>query len=289
MWEVAAVALIPPGFLDSVVAIGKKHSGGGEAKIDWVATGFIYGYYSEEDDSHYIYLVSNRHVFQGAEKVFLRFNPKSGDQSARNFSIALVGQNGEQLWCSHPDPSVDVAVRGLNYHVLDEEGMQYGFFSGRDHAIRLDRLDELGVTEGDFVYVLGYPMGLVGSTRNAVIVRSGSIASIRGLLGRIEKACLVDSFVFPGNSGGPVILKPEFVSVRGTKAQTKALLIGIISAYVPYREGAFSAQTGELRVMFVENSGLAVVHPVDCIEEVIVEHLRIAKSAEKLNPGSSVP
>ena len=32
---------------------------------------------------------------------------------------------------------------------------------------------------------------------------------------------------------------------------------------------AVSRQTGETRVVFTENSGLSVVHPVDAIDEVI--------------------
>lgn len=58
-----------------------------------------------------------------------------------------------------------------------------------------------GVTEGDFVYLLGFPMALVGDHRAAVIVRSGSIARVQDLFAGVGRSFLVDASVFPGNSG----------------------------------------------------------------------------------------
>jgi len=125
------------------------------------------------------------------------------------------------------------------------------------------------VTEGDGVFVLGFPMGLVGSHRNAVTVRSGTIATIRPLLAGTETDFVIDALVFPGNSGGPVVLKPELFAIDGTKANNKASLIGIVHSYVSYREVAVSAQTREPRIVFMENSGLARVHPVDYVNNVV--------------------
>ena len=43
-----------------------------------------------------------------------------------------------------------------------------------------------------------------------------------------NKEFLVDAFVFPGNSGGPVVSKPEALAITGTKSQDYAYLIGIV-------------------------------------------------------------
>ena len=48
-----------------------------------------------------------------------------------------------------------------------------------------------------------------------------------------------------------------------------ANLIGIVSAYIPYRENLMSTQTGRIRMVNEENSGLTVVFPVDDIKEVV--------------------
>ena len=65
--------------------------------------------------------------------------------------------------------------------------------------------------------------------------------------------------------GGPVVLRPAAISIQDTKATGRAYLIGIIKSYVPYRDVAVSQRTGNPRVIFEENSGLAAV----CIEETI--------------------
>lgn len=112
-------------------------------------------------------------------------------------------------------------------------------------------------------------MGLVGDRRATVIARNGCIARIQDLIAGSELTFLVDSFVFPGNSGGPVLLKPEVASVAGTTANNRALVIGVVSGYLPYEDVAVSAQTGRPRVVFSENSGLVEVYPMEFVTETI--------------------
>ena len=78
---------------------------------------------------------------------------------------------------------------------------------------------ELGLSEGDGVYVLGFPMGLTGQGEDDVIVRQGAIARVRETLeSPAISSFLVDSFIFPGNSGGPVVLKAEMFAISKTHA-----------------------------------------------------------------------
>ncbi len=81
---------------------------------------------------------------------------------------------------------------------------------------------------------------------------------------------IVDAPVFPGNSGGPVIIKPELVSISGTKSQKESRLIGLVKSYINYKDIAVSPQTGRPRVVFEENTGLTKVEPVDHIIETIL-------------------
>src|SRR5258708_27587178 len=131
------------------------------------------------------------------------------------------------------------------------------------------KLKALDVAAGDGVFVLGFPMGLAGMQRNYVIVRQGGIARISEMLDKASKSFMIDAFVFPGNSGGPVILRPELSSIMGTKKQTPPQPIGLVLSYKPYSETAFSAQTPQPRIIFQENSGLAEVLPTDYIQEAI--------------------
>ena len=55
-----------------------------------------------------------------------------------------------------------------------------------------------------------------------------------------------------------------------------AKLLGIVCAYIPYRESLYSRQTERERSVMEENSGLTVVQPVDGIREVVdIERNRI--------------
>ncbi|HYF94311.1 MAG TPA: serine protease [Symbiobacteriaceae bacterium] len=263
------MALIPPGFMDCVVSIGTEDAQGNRR---WVATGFLYGRLEEvlEDGQKFyrVYLITNRHVFEGLTKAYLRFNPQA-DEPARDYEIESLNSEGGNEWTAHPDPEIDVAIMPIMIKKLREHAMKVSIFQNDVHSVTVGEMRDLGVTEGDFAYVLGFPMGLVGERRNTVIVRSGTIARIQDVMRKANDEFLVDVFVFPGNSGGPVISKPEAVTIHGTKASLSARLIGIVKAYVPYQDVALSAQTGRPRVIFEENSGLAAVHPVDYIEETI--------------------
>lgn len=151
--------------------------------------------------------------------------------------------------------------------------MQANYFRSNLHVGDIQKLNEWGIIEGDFAYVLGFPMGLVGDMRNTVIARSGTIARVRDTLTKCNNEYLIDAFVFPGNSGGPVVSKPEALAITGTKPQKASYLIGIVKSYVPYEDIAVSLQTKRPRVIFEENSGLATVHPIDFVQEIIKKQL----------------
>ena len=278
------MALIPPFYLDCVVAIGTTDADGNHR---WVASGFLYGVRLPEDEprTHQVFLVTNRHVLADLPHAYLRFNPQD-DKPAREFGLDLIDEKGKPLWFTHPNDQIDVAVAPINFDLLQEHGMQVAYFENDRHSATIEMLKQAGVTEGDFAYVFGFPMGLVGGHRNSVIVRSGTLARIRDVLAGSNTAFLVDAFVFPGNSGGPVVLKPEALAIEGTSAQTMPYLIGVVQAYVPYEDVAVSMQTGRPRIVFEENAGLAAVLPIDFIEETIAARCvpQIQMSAARARP-----
>ena len=261
------MALIPPFFLDSVVAIGF----GDDPESRYRATGFLYGLFKNEatDKKKYsIYLVTNRHVFEGEKVAVLRFNP-TGTAAAREFKLVLKDEDGKPRWLTHDDPEIDVAAISINAKKLQAEGIQFSYFQSDLHVASRAEAVKVGISEGDGVFLLGFPMGLVGETRNVVIVRQGAIARIRDFLEGRSRDFLIDCTVFPGNSGGPVISRPEVTSITGTKSAEKAYLLGIAAAYIPYEDVAISTQTKRPRIVFQENSGLATVFPIDYINDVV--------------------
>jgi S1-C subfamily serine protease len=299
LFALAAFALIPPNAFDCVVAIegnvpvivnGLPVLENGTARRQWVpiASGFLYGDPTGKKDDkgkklYSVYLVTNRHVFQGQTELGMRFNPRES-KPAKEYSVPLLDAKGQQAWFAPLDPQTppdsqkDVAVVGIDMQVLIRDGIKADFITGDDNAADVAQMRDLGVSEGDGVFVLGFPLQLVGGERNFVIARQGIIARISDLLEGFTKSFLLDTFIFPGNSGGPVILKPEINSINGTKNIPSAKLIGLVTSFQTYQDVAVSQQTGRPRIIFEENAGLANVVPVDQINAAIAEAVKAGKA-----------
>lgn len=263
------MALLPPFFLDAVIALGV---GDDPKERRWIGTGFLYGALDksspQENRSYFVFLVTNRHVLDEQDKVWIKFNALSG-ASSQDFDIPLRAKNGRELWIRHPDDAVDLGAMFINANVLQSKNIKFSFFKEDDHAHTIAQLKSEGVTEGNGVYVLGYPMGLVDSGWQAAICRLGCIARIQDVLNAGTGDFLIDASIFPGNSGGPVVLQPESTAITGTKSIKRASLVGVVQAYLPYRDVAVSMQTKRPRITFDENSGLAPVIPVDRVNELM--------------------
>jgi hypothetical protein len=222
-------------------------------------------------------------VLEGQDKAYLRFNPEAS-QPARTFVVDLqVDPSLGPGMVAHPDPDIDLALCLIDTGRLDAEGIRYTVFAQDRYVADRKAFEDLAITEGDFVYVLGFPMELVGKERNFVVVRQGVIARVRDYLEGVSKEFLIDCTVFPGNSGSPVVNKPEASWVQGTKPQNAAYLLGIAAGYIPYTDIAISQQTGKPRVAFEENSGLSSVVPAQYLIDLAesVEQRRAAILTER--------
>jgi hypothetical protein len=269
------MALIPPFFLNCVVSIGVL-SGDTADPVAWIGTGFIAGRFKEivsEQKRYYTFLITNKHILVGKHQILLRFNSNDGSR-VLDYPVALF-ENNEQIWVGHPSPDVDVAVFILNPSILEGDSAEFSFFALDDHSMTVDAMRADGVSEGDGVFILGFPMGIVAPQRKTVISRAGAIARIRDTLDGHQPAFLIDANVFPGNSGGPVVVRPDINSIEGTAAIGRAALIGVVKSYLSYKDIAISQQTGNPRVIFEENSGLALVETVDSINVAIDEFLQV--------------
>ncbi len=268
------MALIPPSFLNTVVALGSPSQ---DEDIQYTATGFLYGFPNGKTDrnsvsQYWIYLVTNRHVFQKAFErntgLLARFNRPMG-AGANLYPLPLRRPDRSVSWTVHPNSDVDVAVLRINPNKLKQDGIEFAWFPSDKHTFTLDQARTSGISEGDGVFILGFPLGQAGDERNYAIVRQGIIARAQDWLKGDSRTFLIDASIFPGNSGGPVLLKPEITFIQGTKSNNRCGLIGMVSNYLPYQEIAVSTQTGRPRMIFEENSGLGRVVPHDLIQETV--------------------
>lgn len=284
----AEAALIPPFMINSVVAIGVKRPvpvPGQPPKLEWftVGTGFFYGHKVKDDPDptkrqYTIYLVTAAHVIaefraetsgQSNSVLEVRINSKDPTQEAQTFDIP------DGAWFFHPKYTPGIAdddVAAVHVNGAQVAALGAAFMADDSTTANAAKLKAIGTSAGDGVFVLGFPMNLAGEERNYVIVRGGTIARISDLLDGTASTFLLDSFVFPGNSGSPVVLRPDAIGIQGTLVNRQAFIVGVVIDYKSYIDTAISEQTHRPRITFEENSGLAEVIPMDRVNEAIAAH-----------------
>lgn len=285
------MAIIPPFFMNAVVSLGVIRPDGNKA---WIGTGFLVGRKETTDESKStVYIITNKHVVRGHNALLVRFN-RQNDVGVQDMVMSL-STSGKIEYSEHPNPDVDVVAIQILPQVILAKKLSLSFINLSDHTLTLEKMQATGVDEGSLVYALGFPMNLVNEEVKAPICRLGCISRIADAFINPQSASLylVDAQVFPGNSGGPIINRPEYISIDGTPSNSSANLIGILSAYIPYRDTLVSQQTQQTIMIREENSGLTIVHPVDRIKEVVelewnrIETIKAEAQKQKENGTSA--
>ena len=258
------MAIIPHKYLDSVVSIGTKDSNG---KINWFGTGFfVHRLIDKEKHAAIPFLISNKHVLEGVNSVIIRMI-KRGTHDLEEVSVPLKGSDGKEIYKCHS--TADIAVMPFPSDIIINNNLEFNSFDIDSESMTSVELRDNGVEEGGLLYMLGYPMGLVNAGSGSPICRLGCVARISEAQISEKKNILVDIQNFPGNSGSPIVNRPEVVSLNGTKCLEKCVLVGIVHSYIPYQETLLNTQTKQIVEVRSENSGLANVHPVEFIREVV--------------------
>ena len=262
------MALIPQGYLDSVVSIGVRT----DTNIAWIGTGFFIGKSTGTAGQVYPFLVSNKHVFANRRFVVIRMRQK-GVENLNEINVPLTNDGGLPLYYVHEKESVDIAVLPLEAKFIKDNNLEFPCFNIEENSMSSDELRQNGVDEGSIIYMLGFPMGLVNVTSNLPICRMGCVARMSENQIIESHNILVDIQNFPGNSGSPIVTKPERVSIVETKSLSRCVLVGIVHSYIPYQEKLINSQTNQVVEIRSENSGIALVHPVEYIREILNKFL----------------
>lgn len=250
------MALIPKIYIDAVVSIGLRQT---NDSIAWIGTGFFV--HRRINDKEVLpFLVSNKHIFEGKSCVVIRMR----ETQENKLVLMDVSLNDCRI-----HTFADIAAVMLSGTTITQQHLKFSSFDIDSNSFSSFELRDNGVDEGSLVYMLGFPMGLVNVNSELPICRMGCIARISEEQIAESHDALLDIQNFPGNSGSPIVSKPEFIGIQGTKILDRCVLIGIIHAYLPYRESLINSQTKEIVEVRSENSGLALMHPVEYIREVI--------------------
>lgn len=258
------MSLIPKEYTESVISIGITNLRG---EVDWIGTGFfvikevVTGKFQP-------FIVTNRHVLEGQRSIAFRLREKDTGK-LRVLGMSLYDDHGKQLYSVEGDEKIDIAAIILNYDYIRENNLNFSAIDIDAEALSSDEFLDHGGDEGSIVYMLGFPMGLVAEDSNAPICRMGCVARMDPSEISRNKNFLLDIQNFPGNSGSPIITKPEVISIKGSKALGRPVLIGIVHSYKPYQERLISLQTKELVETRSENSGIASANPVEYIREIV--------------------
>lgn len=257
------MAIIPKFYIESVVSIGVKN----KCSITWIGTGFFVFRKVDTNNNAQLFLVTNKHIIENKDTLSIRMIEKTSNNLI-NVNVGLF-ENGKPLFLLHDNPKIDIAVIPLNGGFIMQNNLQFTAFDIDENAMSSSELLENGFDEGSLIHMLGYPMGLVNVNSNTPICRLGCVARLDREQIITNCNILADIQNFPGNSGSPVVLRPELIAIDGTKSLSRSVLIGIIHSYIPYRESLINSQTSEVVEIRSENSGIANLHPVEFIRDII--------------------
>ena len=253
------MALLHPDALKTVVGLSIHHP---ETNVTEPAgSGFFYLYAGDDLFSSLssgrlgTWVVSCKHVVDSAtppSQIWIRAN--RGLQQGIGH---IVTESHE--WFRHPVQ--DVAVLPLSWLELSEWGLEGRLLSQEKWTLTREGVTAAGLSEGDEVFVLGFPIGWREARQHYPIVRGGVLSELHAWLDGDHETFLVDGSGFPGNSGGPVITKPQLIGIEGTKSIDKSHLIGLV------RSRQFSPIPNTIHL--VETADLIEVVAMDAVHETI--------------------
>ncbi len=249
--------VIPKHYFNAIVSISTEDN-----RV--IGTGFMV-LKRKNEKTGWLYLVTNKHVIENQKKILIEFTEKDNKKTKR-VEVELY-KNGIMNYSVHPKKNIDIAAIHINGQYLKAYNMTTDYFDIYDAALSTKEMEDNALGEGTFIYSLGYPLGLADKEIKKPICRFGCIA--RMYIEKESDNILLDIQNFPGNSGSPVINRPEMMSFEKGKSFLQSKLIGILHSYIPYKTQLVNLQTNSIEEIRAENSGLAYMHPVEFIREVI--------------------
>lgn len=238
------------------------------------------GFFLDTGDS--LYLVTARHVFfnnatperqlicKQAELIAYSPNPKETGKNLMLLDLAALNLSGDLK--KHATHDVTV-VRIGNFTALAGKkklcflpGAQaLELLSSGLTTVGLDLVKNLDeVLAANEIYILGFPSSIGFQNVPQIdylrpLIKKGIVAGIN----EQRKTLILDSSVFHGNSGGPVL------EVEQQDAQVKKVrLIGLISQIIPVVASGLNPNSSHAATEKY-NSGYTVAEPMDVILELI--------------------
>lgn len=173
-----------------------------------LGTGFFFNGANPADPSR-IFLCTNNHVLEGAIQVRFRVHISSKANESWAFQVEgeqwLEVHNPNEIWISHPDPSVDLCAAPLST-IIDLVGpIQDLYFTSFSKASIPSSDEQSRYPALMQVAMIGYPTGLWDEQNNLPLLRRGTTASHPTIDFNGRAEAVIDMACFPGSSGSPVV------------------------------------------------------------------------------------
>jgi hypothetical protein len=263
----------------------------------WTGTGFLINVRST-DGLHFEFMVTNKHVLEGATSVAVRFvlADATGDAPTTDAHTVRFEPVGSTGFTGHADPRVDVAVMFWKPVIDTVPDGRRAFFTALHTPLFLDETLVSGLDAIAGVTFIGYPAGLFDSSTWLPVARRGQTATPIENDYRGEPAFLIDASVFPGSSGSPVFLldRPGTVVREGgvITGGWRVVLAGVVAAV--HQSQVLGSVTelpaaNLLATMHVP-MGLGIVYKASTILDCVEDHLAMHGSVLERTPyGADTP
>jgi S1-C subfamily serine protease len=196
------------------------------------ATGFFY------TGQEQLFFVTNRHVVLDEQRghrpdsLALRLHTNAADvRQNQEYTVSLYAGD-KHRWHEHPVHGSKVDVVAIP---LPSQEIRGHFVVKAFSAANLVP-DDVALSIGEDVLVLGFPLGFHDSLHNLPIVRQATLASVYPVPFNGDPFVLVDGRLHRGTSGSPVITKPTNMlrkangSIEMLVGQGIFFLVGVHSA-----------------------------------------------------------
>jgi hypothetical protein len=84
------------------------------------------------------------------------------DTEALDFTIELSDSTGEKTWIAHPNDSIDIGVIPVVIADLKKYYRKYDYFRSEKRIAKIQDIKDKEIIEGESVFIIGYPLGMVG-------------------------------------------------------------------------------------------------------------------------------
>ena len=251
-----------------------------------IGTGFLVSYKWAENKEG-LFLVTNKHVLLGVDKVRFFFTKSDGKNPILGSTLSIDITDMRSGWFGHPDDKIDVAIipvsQVINAALKKNLPIFFRSFS-KDFVPTSEQVKELYAIE-DVMFV-GYPIAIYDKVNFLPIVRRGITATPFSVDYEGLPQFLIDASVFPGSSGSPVFIMNQgaYSTKNGNYPGPRFLFLGMISkgyGYVDSKEFSdISPVAGNNQLV-----GLGSVIKSTTIFETIEGFLKITGEIKQTEPA----